>query len=318
METRNLGRSGLRVSEMALGSNNFGPRLDLEGARAVIEAAIDRGITLIDTANTYGAGKAEEFIGEVLGPRRKNMIVATKFGMGVSGAPDTSRRAVIAATENALRRLNTDWIDLLQLHRLDPRTPIEETLRALDDLISAGKVRYIGCSNFSSWRLVEAIWASRAAGHAAFVSAQEEYSLVRREVEFELLPPMDAYGIGLLAYAPLARGMLLSKYQRNQPLPPGIRLTSQPVFAKRYLTDENFDVVEQLDLLSKESGVPLLTMALSWLRRRAGVSSVVVGAMTPQQLNQNVEAFVQPIPPDVEARIETISTPRNMPRPKGD
>ncbi|MGH9355801.1 MAG: aldo/keto reductase, partial [Terriglobia bacterium] len=211
MEFRNLGKSGLRVSAVGLGCNNFGGRLDLEETRKVIHKALDLGITLFDTADVYGnKGASEDFMGQVLGGRRRDIVLATKFGMSMGDAEKSgaSRRYIFSAVESSLRRLRTDWIDLYQLHQPDPRTPIEETLRALDDLIRHGKVRYIGCSNFAAWQVVEAQWAARHFGLNAFVSCQDEYSLLERNLERQLLPAIQAYELGLLPYFPLASGLL--------------------------------------------------------------------------------------------------------------
>jgi len=210
METRNLGKSGLRVSAIGLGCNNFGGRIDLEATRTVIHKAYDLGITLFDTADVYGErGGSETCMGQVMGDKRKDIVLATKFCMPMSddgSKQGASRRYIMAAVEDSLRRLKTDWIDLYQLHSADPLTPIEETLRALDDLVRSGKVRYVGCSNLPSWQVVEAAWTARTMGLNAFVSCQDEYSLVVRGAEKELMPAARAYGLGLLPYFPLASG----------------------------------------------------------------------------------------------------------------
>jgi len=295
VEIRNLGRSGLRVSAIGLGCNNFGGRIDLESTRKVIHKALDLGITFFDTADVYGnRGGSETEIGQVLSDERKHVVLATKFsnpmddaGVSVGG----SRRYVMQAVEDSLRRLRTDWIDLYQIHAPDPRTPIEETLGALDDLVRQGKVRYIGCSNFPAWQVVEAQWTSRMQGLAAFVSCQDEYSLVVRDVvEPQLRPAMLQYGLGLLPFFPLASGLLTGKYRRNTPLPAGTRLANTARLADRYLTERNWAAAEKLADFAEQCGHTLLELALSWLLAREPVASVIAGATRPDQLEQNVKA----------------------------
>ena len=228
MEFRNLGASGLRVSAIGLGCNNFGGRIDLEATRKVIHRALDVGITLFDTADTYGErGGSETCMGQILGDDRKRIVLATKFGMPMDDEDvkvGGSRRYIMSEVEDSLRRLRTDWIDLYQIHQPDPRTPIEETLRALDDLVRQGKVRYIGCSNFPAWQVTEAHWTAKTCGLNGFVSCQDEYSLVFRKPEPELMPAMRKLGLGLLPFFPLASGLLTGKYRRNVALPEGTRL----------------------------------------------------------------------------------------------
>lgn len=294
VELRNLGRSGLRVSAIGLGCNNFGGRIDLEASRAVVHAALDAGITLFDTADVYGErGGSETALGEILGPRRKDIVLATKFGMPMDDAgalKGGSRRYIMAAVEASLRRLRTDWIDLYQLHQPDPLTPIEETLRALEDLTRAGKIRYAGCSNLPAWQVVDAVWTARAGGMAGFVSCQDEVSLVVRRHEAELMPAMRAHGLGLLPYFPLASGLLTGKYRRNAALPPGARLTKTQRLADKYLTDENWALAEKLGDFAESRGRTLLELAFSWLLARPPISSVIAGATTPEQVKANVAA----------------------------
>ena len=240
MHTRNLGRSGLRVSSIGLGCNNFGGRIDEAATKLVIHKALDLGITLFDTADVYGdRGGSELVMGRLLGDDRKRVVLATKFAAPMDESGEKlggSRHYIMAAVEDSLRRLKTDWIDLYQMHRTDPRTPIEETLRALDDLIRQGKVRYIGCSNFPAWEMTEAAWTARTAGLNGFISCQDEYSLVHRAAEVEVMPAARKLGFGLLPYFPLASGLLTGKYRRNTPLPAGTRLASTQRLADRYLT----------------------------------------------------------------------------------
>src|SRR3954468_10329656 len=250
MELRNVGRSGLRVSVVGLGCDNFGMRLDLAATRAVVERALERGITLFDTADSYGnRGGSETMLGEVLGARRKDIVLATKFSSPMSDQQplrSASRRYIMGAVEASLRRLRTDWIDLYQQHWPDPLTPIDETLRALDDLVRQGKVRYIGCSNFPAWQVVEAAWTARSHNLNPFVSCQDEYSLIYRKAEEELMPAARKYGMGLLPYFPLASGLLTGKYRRNAPMPAGTRLANTQRLADRYLTERNWKIAEGL------------------------------------------------------------------------
>ncbi len=294
MEIRNLGRSGLRVSAIGLGCNNFGGRIDLEATRRVIGKAIDLGITLFDTADVYGnGGGSETAMGQVLGDNRKKIVLATKFGMAMSddgSKQGGSRRWIMTAVEDSLRRLRTDWIDLYQIHRADPLTPVEETLRALDDLIRQGKVRYIGVSNMPAWQMVEAQWTAKTCGLNPFVSFQDEFSLVVRGIEADVMPAARAYGMGLLPYFPLASGLLTGKYRRNAPMPANSRLTTTQRLAERYLTDANWAISEKLIDYAEARGHTALELAFSWLLGKAPVASVIAGATRPEQLEQNAKA----------------------------
>jgi aryl-alcohol dehydrogenase-like predicted oxidoreductase len=311
MELRNLGRSGLRVSAIGLGCNNFGGRIDVEASRAVVHAALDAGITLFDTADVYGErGGSETALGEILGPRRKDIVLASKFGMAMSDdgtKKGGSRRYIMQAVEDSLKRLRTDWIDLYQLHDTDPLTPIEETLRALDDLIRAGKVRYVGCSNLAAWRVVESVWTARACGLPAFVSCQDEVSLVVRKHEAELMPAMRAYGLGLLPYFPLASGLLTGKYRRNAPMPADARLTKTQRLADRYLTDANWGIAEKLADFAEARGHALLELAFSWLLAKEPVASVIAGATKPEQIAANVAAGSWKLTAEELAEVDRIS-----------
>ncbi|MFG1860944.1 aldo/keto reductase [Microbispora bryophytorum] len=290
MTYRRLGDSGLVVSALGLGGNNFGRRIDLDATRAVVDAALDAGVTLIDTADIYG--ESEALLGEVLKGRREQVVIATKFGGDVNGAngPDwgarASRRYVRLAVERSLRRLKTDWIDLYQLHFPDPSTPIEETLSVLTDLVREGKVRYVGSSNFASWQVTDADWIARTGGFERFVSAQNEYSLLDRQVDKELVPALLHHGVGLLPYFPLANGLLTGKYRRGEEPPAGARLAGRP----QYLTDARFEVVERLREFAERQGVSLLDVAIGGLLAQPSVSSVIAGATRPEQIKANVAA----------------------------
>lgn len=311
MELRNLGRSGLRVSVVGLGCNNFGGRLELEASRKVVHRALDLGITLLDTADAYGnRGGSEEQLGQILGDRRKDVVLATKFGLPMNDAETLkggSRRYIMQAVEASLRRLRTDWIDLYQLHRPDPLTPIEETLRALDDLVRQGKVRYVGCSNLPGWQVVEAQWTARHHNLNGFVSCQDEYSLLVRDIERELLPAAEAYGMGLLPFFPLASGLLTGKYQRSAAMPEGARLTNTQRLADRYLTEANWERTERLRCFAEERGRSLLELAFSWLASRRPVSSVIAGATKPEQVEANVAAASWTLTAEEMAEIDRIT-----------
>ena len=311
MQIRNLGQSGLRVSTIGLGCNNFGGRIDFEATRAVIHKAIDLGITLFDTSDTYGErGGSEIDMGKALGDRRKDIVLATKFGnpMDTAGVKQGgARRYIMTAVEDSLRRLRTDWIDLYQIHSFDPLTPIEETLRTLDDLVRQGKVRYIGCSNFPAWRVTEAHWTARLHGLNKFVSCQDEYSLVFRTPEAEVMPAARAAGMGMLPYFPLASGLLTGKYRRNAPMPPGTRLAATQRLADRYLTERNWVIAEKLGDFVEQRGKTMLELAFSWLLSQAPVASVIAGATRPEQLEQNVTAGTWTLTAEELAEIDRIT-----------
>lgn len=311
MEQRNIGNSGLRASLLGIGCNNFGPRLDVEATKKVVYRAIDIGVTFFDTADVYGFGQSESQLGEVLGDRRKDVVVASKCGMAMdkdgklSGA---SRRYIMNAVEDSLKRLRTDYIDFYQLHVPDPKTPIEETMRAFDDLVTQGKVRYIGCSNLPAWQVVEANMTAAARGQATFLACQEEYSLLVRDIERDLLPAMKKQGMSLLPYRPIASGFLTGKYKRNAPMPEGSRLAAgnQKRFADRYLTDKNFDRLEKLEAFGKESGRTMLDIAFGWVASKPFIPSVMAGASTPEQVDMNAKAVTCNLSADEVARIEAI------------
>lgn len=312
MQFRNLGRSGLRVSLVGLGCNNFGGRIDFESARKVIDKAIDSGITLFDTADVYGnRGGSEEVMGQLLGERRKQIVLATKFGMVMDAEgikKGGSRRYIMEAVEASLKRLKTDWIDLYQLHRPDPLTPIEETLRTLEDLIRQGKVRYIGCSNLPSWQVADAHWTAKSLGIEQFASCQDEYSLLVRGAEKELIPAAEHFGMGLLPYFPLANGLLTGKYKRNAPLPEGARMTRESQRAAEVLTEANWEKTGKLAAFCEKHGKTLVELAFSWLAAQPVVSSVIAGATKPEQVEANVKAAEWALSADELAEIDAITT----------
>ncbi|HEX4192573.1 MAG TPA: aldo/keto reductase [Stellaceae bacterium] len=293
METRALGKNGPQVSVIGLGCNNFGGRLDLAGTREVVAKAIDVGINFFDTADIYGGrtynnyGGSEVDLGAALGSRRKDIVLATKFGMVMEGGGSGAKRAyVMSACEASLKRLKTDYIDLYQIHTPDTSTPIEETLRALDDLVKQGKVRHIGCSNFSAKQIDEAMKVSHQNKLAAFVSSQDEYSLLVRDEEQATVPVLKREGLGLLPYFPLASGMLTGKYKRGQPGPKGARL-SAPGLSGRYMNDKNWAIVEKLEAFCAARGKTILELAFAWLLAHDYVPSVIAGATSAEQVEQN-------------------------------
>jgi aryl-alcohol dehydrogenase-like predicted oxidoreductase len=310
VKLRQLGNSGLQVSVVGLGCNNFGWRIDVEASRKVVDRALDLGVTLLDTADIYGKfGGSEEALGEILGARRKEIVLATKFGMAMDEEErlkGASRRYIMRAVEASLKRLKTDWIDLYQVHRPDPLTPIEETLRALDDLVRQGKVRYLGCSNYAAWQVADAMWTSRDRLLNAFISCQDEYSLVMRDIERELMPAMQHHGLGLLPYFPLASGLLSGKYKRGA-LPEGARLAAVQGLGQRYLTEENWQKIEKLEPFARERGRSLLELAFAWLLARPKVASVIAGATTPEQVEQNVKAAEWELVPADIAEIDRLT-----------
>ncbi|MFI7602829.1 aldo/keto reductase [Actinoplanes sp. NPDC049681] len=296
MSYRRLGTSGLVVSVVGIGCNNFGRKLDAAGTRAVVDAAFDAGITLFDTADIYGTphGSSEECLGAALKGRRDEIVLASKFGMDMEGVNGNdfgargSRRYIVRAVEASLRRLGTDYLDLYQMHQPDEATPIEETLAALDDLVRSGKVRYLGNSNFAGWQIADADWTARAAGQTPFISAQNQYSLLHREVEAEVVPACERFGLGLLPFFPLDSGLLSGKYQRGQQPAEGTRLSLERY--RRWLENADWDTIEALTAYGKERGHSLLDVAIAGLAARPAVSSVIAGATTPEQVRANAAA----------------------------
>jgi aryl-alcohol dehydrogenase-like predicted oxidoreductase len=311
VELRNLGKSGLRVSVVGLGCNNFGGRIEFDAAKAVVHKALDLGVTLFDTADTYGnRGGSEEALGRILGDRRKDIVLASKFGYPMNDSETlsgASRRYIMDEAEASLRRLKTDYFDLYQLHRPDPRTPIEETLRALDDLVRQGKARYVGCSNLPAWQVVEALWTAKHLRLNAFVSCQDEYSLVVRAPEKDLIPAMQRYGLGLLPFFPLASGLLTGKYRRNAQFPEGTRLANEQRLNDRFLTEANWAKAERLMDFCDKRGRSLLELAFSWLSRRPTVTSVIAGATRPEQVEANVQAVGWDLTPDEIAEVDRLA-----------
>lgn len=305
METRPLGSSDIRVSLVGIGCNNFGGRIPESAAREVVDTALEAGINFFDTADAYGnRGGSERFLGEVLGARRKQIVLATKFGYSMDDAGTMkggSRGYITSAVEASLKRLRTDWIDLYQLHFPDPDTPIEETLRALEDLVRKGKVRRIGCSNFSGTQLSESIAAARSAHLGEFITCQNEYSLLAREIEKNLVPAMRSHRVTMLPYYPLASGLLSGKYRHGAALPEGSRLARIAMFSERFLTERNWHKINALEAFAAARGRSLLELAFGWLAAQPVVSSVIAGASSGAQVTANCAAILwRPDPQELD------------------
>jgi aryl-alcohol dehydrogenase-like predicted oxidoreductase len=314
MQLRQLGNTPLKVSTVGLGCNNFGLRIGADAAKSVIHTALDLGITFFDTADVYGhRGGSETCLGENLGARRKDIVIASKFGnvMDDAGAKSArqgaSRRYMMSAVEASLKRLKTDWIDIYQLHRFDTATPLEETLRAFDDLIQQGKIRYVGISSVAAWRLVDMQWTAKQLGCRPLTTCEVEYSLLAREPERELIPAMRAHGASLLPYYPLAGGFLTGKYQRNAPQPEGSRLAQGKRYQEMFMTDANWTRLENLQTFCTHRGRTLLELAFSWLAAQPVVACVIAGATQPEQLEANVKAADWVLTPAELKEIDRIS-----------
>ena len=293
MEYRRLGSSGLKVSKIGLGGNNFGNRADEQTSITVINHALDLGINFIDTAESYSKGRSEELVGKALKGKRWQAIIATKFGYPTSvGANEQggSRNYIMKAVDASLKRLDTDYIDLYYMHYPDSETPIEETLRALDDLVRTGKVRYIGCSNFGAWQLCDALWTSKLNNLESFITVQSKYNLLERSIEQDLVPCCENYGIGVIPWGPLASGFLTGKYRRGQETPAGARLVNPPSIYRDILTDVNFDKLAKLETYAREHSHSIGELAIAWLLAHPWLSSVIAGAMNTEQVSANVAA----------------------------
>jgi aryl-alcohol dehydrogenase-like predicted oxidoreductase len=293
MRYRRLGNSGLKVSVVGLGGNTFGRFADAPQTARIVHTALDLGVNFLDTADIYGRGVSEEFLGRALADRRSQAIVATKVHGPMGDGPNdqgSSRAHILDGVHASLERLKMDHIDLLQMHNWEDETPIEETLGALDDLVHWGKVRYIGCSNFAAWQLVWSLWTSDRRGWASFVSVQPEYSLLARGVEDELLPACQALGIGVIPYFPLAGGVLTGKYHEGEPAPPGTRGYQSERFEHRFKTHRNLAIVQRLEEWARARGHTVAELAVAWLAARPAVSTVITGVTKPEQVQANVRA----------------------------
>jgi aryl-alcohol dehydrogenase-like predicted oxidoreductase len=311
MRYRRLGSSGLMVSEIALGAGNFGKRVDQKTSTHTVGYALDHGITFIDTADWYGNGLSETFLGNSLKDKRHEVILATKFGSGVGEGPNDrgcSRYHILDALEKSLKRLRTDYIDLYQMHIPDPQTPLEETLRTLDDIVRAGKVRYLGLSNHAAWQVGEALWQARMLNSATMVSAQARYNLLDRRIEEELIPCCRRHGVGLLPWSALAGGFLTGKYRRGEAPPEGSRMTNPPAINARTLHDANFDKLARLESFCAAHGYPVGRLAVMWLLAKPWVSSVLSGPMRADQLDLYFSATETPLGTDEVAELDLITS----------
>ena len=308
LEQRRLGTSGFTVPLLGLGTNNFGGRSDEAAALKVIDASIDIGANFFDTANIYTGTKSETIIGKALKGRRDKVILTTKFGMSMGPGPNMkggSRGHILSELDTSLRRLQTDYLDLYQMHMVDRSTLIEETLRTLDDLVRAGKVRYIGCSNYDAWHLVEALHTSRALNLNAFVSVQPYYNLLKRGIERELAPACEAYDIGIIPYFPLESGFLTGKYRPGEGAPSGTRFDKTPTFQAK-LNEGNFAILDALESFAAERGHTVGELAMAWLAARPQVCSVISGASTPEQVQANAKGLEWKLTAEDLAEIDEI------------
>ncbi len=310
MELRQVGRSGLRVTKMGLGCNNFGWKIDQDASNRVVAKALELGINLFDTADRYGTtgGDSEIALGKALGARRKDIVLLTKFGVDINDyrVRNSSRRYILSAVEGSLQRLGTDWIDVYMIHWPDYATPMEETLRTLDDLVRSGKVRYIAVSNLEPWRLADAAWISRSGGVETFVAAQNEYNLLKRDAEKELIPAIEHYGLGFIPYYPLASGLLTGKYSDGSKAQGRLSenfLRTGDVF----MTERNLAIVRDLQAFCCQRNRSLLELAISWLASRRSVSSVICGATLPEQVEQNIRACDWVISADDLAEVDRVT-----------
>ncbi|MEK7693309.1 MAG: aldo/keto reductase [Chloroflexota bacterium] len=315
MEYRNLGRSGLQVSAVGLGCNNFGMRIDAAQSAEVVHKALDLGINFFDTADIYGGrGKSEEMLGAALKGRRRNAVIATKFAGPMGDGPlwsGASRRYIFDAVDDSLRRLGTDYVDLYQVHFPDAKTPIEETMRALDDVVRAGKVRYIGCSNFTGWQVVESQWIARTQDLSPFASAQNQYNLLDRRIERELAPACEKYGLGILPYFPLASGFLTGKYRPGEKPAEGTRLAAWGARGESVLSEPNFALLTKLEDFAQARGHTMIDLAIGWLASHAFVPSVIAGATKPEQVEQNVAAGAWRLTPEEMVEVDKITKARD-------
>lgn len=308
MQYRNLGRSGLKVSAIGLGTNQFGGKVDLETTRNIIHAALDKGVNLIDTADVYQQGRSEEYIGKALQGRRELAVIATKVRARTSEGPNevgTSRQHVLNGVNASLRRLNTDYIDLYQIHSWDSETPIDETMEVLNDLVRWGKVRYIGASNFSAWQLAWSNALAEMRGWTKFVSIQPHYHMFERSIEKEIIPCCEYFNLGILPYFPLAGGFLTGKYEHGEPAPEGSRGETSK-YVQRYMTSENFTKVERLQAFARERDHTLNELAHAWLLAQPQVGSVISGATRVEHVEANTSAGDWTLAEDEAAQVHRI------------
>jgi len=309
MEYRKLGNSGLKVSEIGLGTNTFSWVIDEPSAAAIINRALEMGINYIDTADVYGQGGSEEFIGRTLKGKRQQVILATKFCNKMGDGPNDrggSRYYIMRAVEDSLRRLQTDYVDLYQIHNFDPGTPLEETLRALDDLVRAGKVRYIGSSNFAAWQICEALFTSRMNNLNAFITEQSLYNLMNRKIEAELVPFATKHSIGIIPWGPLAGGFLTGKYRKGEKYPANFRLASGIAIYGNFFNDECFNKLTKLEKFAGERGHRVGELAIAWLLSKPYVSTIIAGARQAEQLTEHVAAGQWKLTAQEAAEVDAI------------
>lgn len=311
MEYRRLGGSGLRVSVIGLGGNTFGRYTDAEATARIVDTALEVGVNFFDTADIYNNGQSEEHLGQALAGRRDQAIIATKAGIRMGSGPNdagSSRQHLMASVQASLRRLRTDYIDLFQIHRFDPETPLDETLRALDDLVRSGSIRYIGCSNYDAWRMTRALWLSDRHGWTPFISNQVEYSLLARDIEREVTPACQDLGVGIIPYSPLASGVLTGKYTAGQPAPEGTRGYNNPHFAER-LQPRTLETVARLGDWARAHDHTTGDLALAWLAAQPAVATVIAGITRPEQVMANVAAGEWRLSAADLAEIEDLLAP---------
>jgi len=311
MEFRNLGNSGLKVSEVGLGGNNFGWWVDEATSTTVINTALEAGINFIDTADVYDRGHSEEYIGRSLKGKRHQVIIATKFGYAMGGGPNEkggSSHYINRAVDASLKRLQTDYIDLYYMHGPDTSTPILETLSTLDNIVKSGKVRYIGCSNFAAWQVNDAIWTSKTNHLAAFIVVQQGYNLLARRIEKELVPCCQHHSLGVIPYSPLSSGLLTGKYKKGQEPPQGTRMATNVLpGVKRILSEANWEVLDKLTAFAEERGQTTGELAIAWLLSKPWLSSVIAGARKPEQVTANVNAAKWKMTAEEVTAVEAIT-----------
>jgi aryl-alcohol dehydrogenase-like predicted oxidoreductase len=310
MEYRKLGNSSFRVSEIGLGGNTFGWRIDEQASMPVIQYALDHGVNYIDTADYYGQGRSEEIVGKAIKSRRHEVILASKFGRPIGEGPNFrggSRYYIMRAIDASLKRMQTDYIDLYQMHDPDPETPIEETLRALDDLVKAGKVRYIGASNFAAWQLCEALWTSRGSQLHSFITEQSRYHILDRRIEEELVPLCQAYKVGIIPWAPLAGGFLTGKYHRGEKAPADWRLSTPILIYGNLLTEESYRKLAKLEAFATGRGHTVGELAIAWLLAKPWVSTIIAGARSVEQVKSNLGAVGRKLTPEEVTELDAIS-----------
>ena len=312
MNYKNLGKTGTKVSELCLGTMIFGQQVDEATAIKIINRAVDLGVNFIDTADVYTEGRSEEIVGKAIKGRRDDVVLATKVRGRTSQDPNgegLSRKHIMRNLEASLTRLGTDYIDLYQVHRVDPTTPLKETIAALSDLVRSGKVRYVGCSNFPAWQLEKALRISEVQGSEAFATVQPRYNIIDRDVERELLPLCAEEGIGVIPYSPLAGGFLTGKYHADRPAPEGSRGQLRPAMVSRYLSPRNQAILQEVEKISSETKMTMGQVGLAWLMANPAVTAPIIGASKIEQLEENMGVLGHSLPADAIARISAASKP---------